>query len=229
MKKLLPVLLFGVALLVIAAQPPVLRQFGTTNTPTVLTNIIQSLAGSGGGSLWTNDGTFFHPITNTYPILINTGGGISAGTNVVPIWAPDNRDAFVSVRDVSAGEPTRQYFMVETTSDSSQTNYAMLNATINLDNGTAFNVIYKASETSQSSVNLSANNAGPSMDMLATNGVQLFKVDKAGTVTAKGFVGPMGYTNIVGGLTANITVVTNGANTATLHFTNGILMEYTAP
>lgn len=63
-----------------------------------------------------------------------------------------------------------------------------------------------------------------------TNGTGIFGLNDSGVVKANGFTDILGNSPPqVGGLTISITVVTNGTDTATLIFTNGILMRLTAP
>lgn len=65
---------------------------------------------------------------------------------------------------------------------------------------------------------------------IKNGGTNVVSVNKDGLLKSGGYRDVSGGSPAdVGGITANLTVITNGTDTATLHFTNGVLMSITAP
>lgn len=225
MKKLLiPLFLFSMVFL-ISAAPPILRQFGTTNTPTALTNIIQSLAG-GGSQVWTNDAGVVSLIDTNHGINI---GSLSPLTGLSKHWI--NFGGALDVDSVGSHD-----INIETTSSENDYNndaYINLQTSVNdgdIANGLFYLSVNNTNITHAFAVSLKAGDPAAGSIYFKTNSTFVFKITPDGVVSANGFAAVNGsYPPNVGGVTYNLKVVTNGSDTATLHFTNGVLMSVTAP
>lgn len=243
------VLIFTVFLWVSVSHAAIIQQFATTNTGPTLTNIILSMAG-GGSQVWTNVPSVpnLYPSDNTNnPPYVQFFKGAAGGaelhlesqnnagsTNISTLQVTGKgggglvqASIFGNVND---GNPTSWSWNIFNyqASPGGEVHFGLFFGTsdyyINMDpmfdNGIEAFRFSTVSNVSPTDVLFSVENQLTNKAVILGNGTV-----EAGAFRTLSNTAPAD----VGGITYNLTVVTNGANTATLHFTNGVLMSVTAP
>lgn len=210
---------------------------GTLGTNSFTTRAYSDLA----YKVWTNDGTFVFlsgytnyqdSVHEDPPWVIKTNGSFAVGRNVR--------------QDTALNSPSVPYISMMTDSNEIETvagtwqvidseNYgkvagAYIAVKSAWDGYALLSLDVKQTNNLRTTISLQS---GPYYDKFIESLVNFQSVASLGTngswnaVSYRGLGGSSPAN--VGGITANLTVLTNGANTATMHFTNGVLMSITAP
>lgn len=228
MKKfLIPLFLFSVVFL-LSAAPPILRQFGTTNTPTVLTNIIQSLAG-GGVQVWTNDGSFTwlsglptpDPTGNSPgpPFFFSRDGSLYMGTNVtqdinVNDYSYSRPIYHISMTD--SNEPSKFLVQLEAC-DSEEFNYysyIVMSGLANNPNNTITDINLDSLDTDgrESVVDIVANSGNGASIFLSESNVTAISIGPRGVISAIGNISSSGTYHGNGSGLTNLVLSVSGTN-----------------
>lgn len=226
-----------------ASVPPGSYVLGTTGS---VTRLIPTALIGGGSQIWTNDGTYTWlsgspppDISGSTPgpqfFFRNSDGSFFCGTNLFQIQSLAAGLVYPMYVDylADAGEPTNLVFLVELT-DSALDNYDCtwsINEQLRPDLPlTEMTMVSVATNTSSTLDFVAKIATGPMINAFWRQ-TNIFKVN-----AGPNYVGATAFRTIgntapadVGGMTYSLSVVTNGTDTATMHFTNGVLMSITAP
>lgn len=198
-----------------------------------------------GSLVWTNDGSYTWQAglptpdpSGTLPgppFFFRNDGSLFVGTNVTQdatISDFTHFSPFYQISFTDSNEPPYVVLQSGPVSDESYRYYAQFSG-INHNDDTSPTISWswttKNTNGIQTALNWFISPAGSYFNM-TTNATIVFQSDQNGVIKGNGFRKVNGNAPAeVGGITYNLTVVTNGVNTATLHFTNGVLMTVTAP
>lgn len=190
-------------------------------------------------AVWTNSSKYIWPngepvpTTGTVPgpsHFFTTNGSHFIGPNVGQDSALTGRNPFYAVSMWRSNEPTTIQAYLAVLDSESYSSFATMDWTIFNRGDAADSAVTLQSNTTnaneKTAVALTAQANFDEALAVRTNNVLSFKISTGGQVTANSYAA---FAGAGVGQTVNITVVTNGANTATLHFTAGLLTSVTAP
>lgn len=224
---------------------------GTTNKNISWTQLQAILPAGAGSQVWTNDAAGFiwpaaYPAPDLIgrinpgpPILFTPSGAIWIGRNSVQDSNPTTQHGIVAFSCTDSNDFPKFNFDFVMADNEDYGMYSSFTGSLNVftngvDVGTAYSTLSLqagGTNTDWASVEMHVTSGFTvSPFKITTNSVSIFEVGKYGTVNATAYRNSSGgLPGDVGGITYNLKVITNGTDTATLRFTNGVLMSVTAP